>query len=132
MKRLFSYAVILVVLALPVLLVAVMIAEHAGWGPFAPAEAPQPANPGPSPGQKAGFDTDDYRPRRVVERDLPPIVEIPVRRPAEVAGEVTDEELVLGVEIHGEARAYPINQLHLPLREVFNDTLGGRAIAATW
>jgi hypothetical protein len=135
MKRLLSYALMIVVIALPLLLVAVMVAEHARWGPFAPASVPDVSRAreaNPLPGKATEMDLDDYQPRRVIQRYLPPIVDIPVKRPGELAGEVTDDELVLGVEIGGEARAYPINQLHWPLREVFNDTLGGRAIAATW
>lgn len=41
-----------------------------------------------------------------------------------------NDELVLGVETGGEARAYPINMLNGPEREIINDKLGGRAIAA--
>jgi hypothetical protein len=43
-----------------------------------------------------------------------------------------DDELVLGVEIGGDTCAYPINMLTGPDREIINDELGGRAIAATW
>ena len=43
-----------------------------------------------------------------------------------------DNELVIGVEIDGQARAYPINQLTGPSREIINDVLAGTAIAATW
>ena len=43
-----------------------------------------------------------------------------------------DDELVLGVEVNGYARAYPINMLKGPYREIINDKLGGKAIAATW
>lgn len=50
----------------------------------------------------------------------------------QVAGAVRDDEIVLGVNINGHSRAYPLNVLTGPSREVFNDTLGGRAIAATW
>jgi hypothetical protein len=39
---------------------------------------------------------------------------------------------VLGVVVGKEARAYPINMLTNPTREIINDKLGGRAIAATW
>ncbi len=45
---------------------------------------------------------------------------------------VRDEELVLGVVHKGQARAYPINQLTGPRREIVNDRLGGDPIAATW
>jgi hypothetical protein len=47
-------------------------------------------------------------------------------------GKIEDDELVLAVEIEGVARAYPINMLIGPTREIVNDKLGGRAIAATW
>jgi len=59
----------------------------------------------------------------------------PITDPKFVAvdqAEVDDGELVIGVEVNGQARAYPINQLTGPNREIINDTLGGQAIAATW
>lgn len=40
------------------------------------------------------------------------------------------DELVLGVEINGEAKAYPITVLNS--REMVNDTAGGVPILATW
>lgn len=46
--------------------------------------------------------------------------------------DVADTELVLGVEINGESRAYPINMLTGPSREVFNDTLGDTNVVVTW
>ena len=45
---------------------------------------------------------------------------------------VRPEELVLGVVVNGEARAYPLNVLTGPMREIINDTLGDTPIAATW
>jgi len=39
---------------------------------------------------------------------------------------------VLAVTVGEQSRAYPINMLTGPEREILNDTLGGRAIAATW
>ena len=45
---------------------------------------------------------------------------------------VFHDDLVLGMEINGEARAYPINMLTGPDREIVNDMLGGQRIAATW
>jgi hypothetical protein len=41
-----------------------------------------------------------------------------------------DEELVIGVEIDGDARAYSIP--FLSAREIVNDIVGGRKIAVTW
>ena len=65
------------------------------------------------------------RPRRA-------ITDAPFVRAGEVRDQVRDNELVLGVVVDGQPRAYPINQLTGPSREIVNDTLGGRAIAATW
>ncbi len=41
-------------------------------------------------------------------------------------------ELVLGVSVNGESRAYPLNMMNRPEREVINDMLGGTPIAVTW
>jgi hypothetical protein len=43
-----------------------------------------------------------------------------------------DDDLVIGVELRGEARAYPVNLMWEPENEVLNDTLGGKPISATW
>lgn len=71
-----------------------------------------------------------YEPRQVLRRPIRPIV-----NPMIVdidAADIDDNELVIGVEVNGAARAYPINQLTGPQREIINDVLGGTAIAATW
>ncbi len=74
---------------------------------------------------------DKFEPYRMVsERD--PITDAPVVSADDAAEEVTDKVLVLGVVINSEARAYPINMLNGPAREIINDTLGGTPIAATW
>ena len=72
-----------------------------------------------------------FNPRRVVPSQ-PVIIDVPFVAASEVNRQVYDKELVIGVEINGEARAYPINALTGPSREIINDTLGGRAIAASW
>lgn len=71
-----------------------------------------------------------YAPRVVIERAFPAITD-PKLIPADQST-LGDNELVIGVEVDGEARAYPINQLTGPRREIINDTLAGTAIAATW
>lgn len=43
-----------------------------------------------------------------------------------------DDDMVLGVAIGREARAYPVNLMWEPENEVLNDTLGGAPITATW
>jgi hypothetical protein len=44
--------------------------------------------------------------------------------------EYEPEELVLGITIEGESKAYSTS--YLDNHEIVNDTLGGRAIAVTW
>jgi hypothetical protein len=61
-----------------------------------------------------------------------PIVDAPFLKASEITDQVTDNELVLGVEIEGRARAYPINMLTGPSREIINDTIGDAHLAATW
>ena len=63
---------------------------------------------------------------------FPAITDPPIVSAAAISGEVTANEMVLGVALNGEARAYPINMLTGPDREIINDHLGGVAIAATW
>lgn len=45
---------------------------------------------------------------------------------------LSKDELVIAVEVNGQARAYPINMLTGPAREIINDELAGIAIATTW
>jgi hypothetical protein len=76
----------------------------------------------------------EFNPQTATRRSFEPIVEpdnVSLRE-AEKDGWVQDDELVLGVVVDGKARAYPVNTLTGPRREIINDELGGRAIAATW
>ena len=43
-----------------------------------------------------------------------------------------DGDMVMGIVLGGEARAYPVNYMGGPTNEVVNDTLGGQAIAPSW
>ena len=72
-----------------------------------------------------------FKPQRLM-KPQPPITKVPLQTVAEVESRLNPEELVLGVEIDGHARAYPINMLCGPRREIINDHLGGQSIAATW
>lgn len=81
------------------------------------------------PGSAFG-DADDYQPKTVLRNPLRAITDPPTT--SAEAAEIDDNELVIGVEVNGEARAYSINQLTGPSREIINDELGGTAIAATW
>ncbi len=87
------------------------------------------ANSG-QPSVAESADPDSYNPRQVLKKPIRPITD-----PTIIGAEATDtapNELVIGVEVNGAARAYPINQLNGPQREIINDVLGGTAIAATW
>lgn len=67
----------------------------------------------------------------LLPRDAIPAVYDPRFYPLETANqEYADDDLVIGVEIGGEARAYSIP--FLSGHEIVNDTVGGRAIAVTW
>ncbi|MCH8062766.1 MAG: DUF3179 domain-containing protein [Chloroflexi bacterium] len=59
---------------------------------------------------------------------IKPIYEPLVGSPDEV--ELDADELVMGVSINGESRAYPIRVLRF--REMVNDELGGTPILVTW
>lgn len=85
--------------------------------------------------QPAAYDvpsTDRFKPQVVIPKRFPTITEFQVKSGAEVNEDINPSELVLGVALNGEARAYPINMLTGPRREIVNDKLGGTAIAATW
>ena len=49
---------------------------------------------------------------------------------AEGAEQLRDDDLVIGVSINGDHRAYGV--AFLSGREIVNDTVGGRPIAVTW
>ncbi len=77
----------------------------------------------------------EFRPAVALQKSRPPITDIPVRLVSEVAENETElmpNFLVLGVTVNGESRAYPLNQLVGPEREIFNDELGGLPIMPTW
>lgn len=77
-------------------------------------------------------DQPEFNPRMVIPRAFPAIVK-PKTMTAEKADEVLEEsELVIGVTVDGESRAYPLNMLTGPKREIINDELGGTAIVVTW
>ena len=72
-----------------------------------------------------------FNPRKVV-KPFRPITDAPTAIPRSAKNKIAAGDLVLGVRIGEAARAYPINMLTGPSREIINDELGGRSIAATW
>lgn len=75
-------------------------------------------------------DVQNYNPTMVLRKPIRAIVDPKIASADEVS--LAANALVIGVEVNGEARAYPINQLTGPMREIINDNLGGTAIATTW
>ena len=73
-----------------------------------------------------------FQPITVIPKAFPAIKNAPVVSATQADRKLMGEELVLGVVIGDAARAYPINMLKGPRREIINDTLGDLPIAATW
>ena len=83
-------------------------------------ELPRPYNP---------LDEREYTWSQLLGRDDI----LPVYEPEFVSAQESpyaDDELVIGVELNGEARAYAIGPLNS--REMVNDTVGGIPILVTW
>lgn len=72
-----------------------------------------------------------FAPTSVVA-EQPPITEFEVISGKAAGGWVEDDEFVIGVVVEGEPRAYVINTMTGPHREIFNDEISGVALAATW
>jgi len=81
--------------------------------------------------KKIVFAPTKYEPQRVLDAQ-PAIVHPPHVSAEEGNKKLRANELVIGLVVDGEARAYPINMLTGPRREIFNDKLGEHDIAATW
>lgn len=73
-----------------------------------------------------GFDEREALPRDLIN----PIYSPKFVTPAEVAGQILDEELVMGLNIGGDARAYPVGIMRF--REIVNDEVGGIPLLVTW
>ena len=61
---------------------------------------------------------------------IPAILDPAFARVEEASGWMESDELILGVEIEGDARAYPIRILSR--HEVVNDVVAGIPVAITW
>ncbi len=103
----------------------------------------QPVSPGPdSPdapaseydttadGVRYTVDPDELRQGCPGGLDCIPSIDDPRFQPADEAAWLKPSDRVIGVEIDGQARAYPLRILNV--HEVVNDRLGGRAIAVTY
>lgn len=97
-----------------------------------PTHAPPPTPSNPGEGVRVNRRVDDFQaavPPQLVPKDgILPIYE-PNFEPAAEAP-LLDEELVIGVALDGEAKAYPISVLRF--REMVNDELAGIPTLVTW
>jgi hypothetical protein len=75
---------------------------------------------------------DDFAPVRYTDR-LSPVSGLPTVPVRDARDSLNPAELVLGVTVGNESRAYPINLLNdTPAHKILNDVLVGVPIAATW
>jgi hypothetical protein len=76
-------------------------------------------------------DKDDFKLKGTWVRQEP-IINPPVESAEEGSRILAPSELVLGIQVGKQARAYPLKVLYGRLNEVINDTLGGQPILATY
>ena len=89
----------------------------------APSSEPQS---GGEDGQEPEFDIITLLPKDAIPSiDSPRFYSV-----TEADAEYEPDEVVMGVEFDGDARAYPVGLLSS--HEIVNDTVGGRPIAVTW
>lgn len=73
----------------------------------------------------------EFQPKTLI-KPRKAIVDAPFITADQMKDQVDNSELVLGVVVAGHARAYPINMLTGPSREIINDRIGKTDFAATW
>lgn len=66
----------------------------------------------------------------VLPKDAIPAIRSPSFESADAASWLDGKHFVVGVEIAGDSRAYPVPTLSR--HEIVNDKVGGRPIAVTW
>lgn len=99
----------------------------------APGGAPDPPaiSESPDPGEQGATAGRDYQIVTLLPPEAIPAIDQPrFYTISEADEEYQPDELVLGVELDGEAKAYSISLLSR--HEIVNDSLAGRPIAVTW
>ena len=101
--------------------------------PDNPTEQPAAEAPRPDPTRNP-LSPGDYSELEIITllpQDAIPAIDDPeFLTSAEADDEYAPDELVIGVEFNGDARAYSIS--HLSRFEIVNDTVGGVALSVTW
>ena len=103
-----------------------------------PAATPTPAeasaSPDPldaTPGDQAASEVSGLVIRTILPRDaIPAILDPQFVSGTEAEAQMAAAELVIGLSINGDHRAYAIAQLSA--HEVVNDVVGGRPVMVTW
>lgn len=96
-----------------------------------PSDSASPVVPSPTPAPLTNprVEVPDVSVNWLLSRDgIRPIYDPQFVRADEAP--LTDDELVIGISINGEAKAYPISVLRF--REMVNDELAGIPILVTW
>lgn len=75
--------------------------------------------------------TGRFLPKRMLD-PFPAITEFPTLPASGADGWIDPLETVLGVEINGQPRAYPIDMIQYVNKEILDDSLGGVPVAVTW
>ena len=84
-----------------------------------------------TPDQRPAFDASGLDIRTILPRDaIAAILDPQFITGVAAAGQMTPQELVIGLSINGDHRAY--STAHLSSHEVVNDVVGGRPIMVTW
>ena len=127
-----TWVVGLGLLALSLVLVACGGTEPVPTPSPTPAEASEsPSLLGATPGDQAASEVPGLVIRTILPRDaIPAILDPQFVSGAEATAQMSAAELVVGLSINGDHRAYAIAQLSL--HEVVNDVVGGRPVMVTW
>ena len=157
LKSTLNFALSIVLALLALVVVASVVAGCSGGDPVStstptatPRDAMQsgtPAQPAPTTAPADALDTTATQPAPTntpsvaASRDLdivtllrkdaiPAILEPEFLTVAEADEQMQDDELVIGVSIDGDSRAYSVNMLSR--HEIANDVVGGKSLAVTW
>ena len=128
LKSAFYFALGMALALLALVAIALVVAGCAGDDPVtAPSPTAQPT-PTSAPLMNMGRDLEIVT---LLHKDaIPAILEPEFLTMAKANEQMTDDELVIGLFIEGDSRAYSVNMLSR--HEIVNDVVGGKPAAVTW